>query len=64
MLLVEIQYPNELHKLHYDYPSAPDKIEIKRKMLSECQLKIADLYNTPIGNAKKLVLICLVKKGM
>ena len=24
-------------------------------MLSECQLKIADLYNTPIGNIKKLV---------
>ena len=24
-------------------------------MLSEYQLKIADLYNTPIGNVKKLV---------
>ena len=24
-------------------------------MVSECQLKIADLYNTPIGNTKKLV---------
>ena len=24
-------------------------------MLSACQLKIADLYNTPIGNIKKLV---------
>ena len=34
--------------------SAPDKIEIKRDMLSEYQLKIADLYNIPIGNVKKM----------
>ena len=33
----------------------PDKIGIKREMLSEYQLKIADLYNAPIGNVKKLV---------
>ena len=32
---------------------AQDKIEIKR-MLSEYQLKIADLHNIPIGNVKKL----------
>ena len=42
-------------KLHNDYPLAPDKIEIKRKMLSNYQLKIADLYNIPIGNVRKLV---------
>ena len=30
-------------------------MEIKREMLSEYQLKIADLYNIPIGNVKKLV---------
>ena len=44
----------ELHELHNDYPLAPDKIEIKRKMLSEYKL-IADLYNVSIGNIKKLV---------
>ena len=37
-------------------PLAPDKIEIKREILSEYQLKIADLYNIPIGNAQKSVL--------
>ena len=36
-------------------PLAPDKIEIKREMLSYYQLKIADLYNIPIDNVKKLV---------
>ena len=40
----------ELRKLHNDYPLAPDKIEIKREMLSDYQLKIADHYNIPIGN--------------
>ena len=29
-------------------------------MLSEYQLKIAHLYNIPIGNAKKLVLTMLI----
>ena len=26
---VDLEYPKELHKLHNDYPLAPDKIEIK-----------------------------------
>ena len=55
VLEVDLKYPKELHELHNDYPLAPDKIEIKREMLSEYQLKIADLYNIPIGNVKKLV---------
>ena len=33
----------------------PDKKEIKREMLSDYQLKTADLYEIPIGNVKKLV---------
>ena len=47
--------PKKLRELHNNYRLAPDKIKIKRKMLSEYQLKIADLYNIPIGNVKKLV---------
>ena len=41
--------------MHNDYPLAPDKIEIKREMVSEYQLKIADLCNVHIGYIKKLV---------
>ena len=41
-LKVDLKYPKELHKLDNDHPLAPDKIEIKREMLSEHQLKIAD----------------------
>ena len=54
-LEVDLEYPKELWELHNDYPLAPDKMEIKREILYDYQLKIADLYNTPIGNFKKLV---------
>ena len=54
-LKVELEYPKKLRELDNDYPLTPDKIEIKTEMLSEYQLKIADLYNIPIGNVKKLV---------
>ena len=50
-----LEYPKELHRLHNDYCLVPDKIEIKREILSEYQLKIADLYNIPIGNVKKIL---------
>ena len=43
---------------------ASDKIEIKKEMLSNDQLKIADFYNISIGTVKKLVHIFLMKKGM
>ena len=55
VLEVDLEYPKELWNLHNDYPLAPNKIEIKREMLSDYQLKIDDLYNIHIGNAKKLV---------
>ena len=49
----DLEYPKELHELHNDYPLAPDKIEIKRDMLSKYYLKIADLYNISSRNVKK-----------
>ena len=55
VLEVDLEYPKELGELHNNYPLDPDKIEIKREMLSGYQLKIADLYNIPIGNVKKLM---------
>ena len=50
-----VEYPKELRRLHNDYPLAPDKIEIRGEMLSNYQLKIADLYNVPLSKVKKLV---------
>ena len=55
VLELHLQYLKELHELHNGYLLAPDEKEIKRKMLPEYQLKIADLYNNLIGKVKKLV---------
>ena len=51
----DLECSKELHKLHNDYPLAQNKLEIKRKMLSNYQLKIMDDYNISIGNFKKTV---------
>ena len=55
VLKVDLEYPKELQNFHNDYPLAPDKMKIKREMLSDYQLKIADPYNILIDNVKKLV---------
>ena len=55
VLEVDLEYPKELHKLLNDYFLAPDKIEIKKKMLSEYQLKITYLCKIRIENVKELV---------
>ena len=52
---VDLQYSKELRKLFNYYLWAPDEIEMKREMLSNYQMKIADFYNIPIGTVKKLV---------
>ena len=55
VLEVDLMYLKELRQLQNDYPLAPDKIDIKREMLSEYQLKISDLCNIPIGNVENSV---------
>ena len=64
ILEVDLEYPKKLRELHNDYSLAPDKIEIKREMLSNYQLKNADLYNILIGNFKNWCLTFLIKKIM
>ena len=55
VLQVDLEYPKELQGLKNDPPLAPDKIEIKREMFSNYQLKIAGHYNIPIDNVNKLM---------
>ena len=33
-LEVDLEYPNELHELHNDYPLAPKKLAVSNNMLS------------------------------
>ena len=52
---VDLEYPKELRELHNDCPLARDKIEIKKEILSDHQLKIANFYNIHIANFKNLL---------
>ena len=61
VLQFDLEYPKELRELHNNYSLTPDKVEIKREMLFNYQLKIADLYNIPIGNVKNYFLTFLIK---
>ena len=55
VLEVNLEYCKELLELQNDYSLVLGKIEIKRKMHPEYQLKIADLCNILVVNVKKLV---------
>ena len=58
VLKVDLEYP----KLHNNYLFAPDKTGIKGEMLPIYLMKVADFYNVPIGNIKKLKLGLKFKK--
>ena len=52
---VDLEYLDELHVLHYDYPLAPEKLVIPYDMLSNYCRKIADKYGIKVGDVKKLI---------
>ena len=48
VLEVDLEYPDELHLLHSDYPLAPEKLAVPYDMLSDCYKKIADKYGRKV----------------
>ena len=54
-LEIDLEYPDELHELHNDYPLAPEKLAISYDMLSNYCKKIADEYGIKVGSVKKLI---------
>ena len=54
-LEVDLEYPDELHELHNDYPLAQEKLEISQNMLSNYCSKIANEYGVKVGGVNKLV---------
>ena len=55
ILEVNLEYLDELHYLHNDYPLAPGKLAIPYYMFSDYCKKIADKYGIKVGNVKKLI---------
>ena len=49
-LKVDLEYPVELHKLHNDYPLAPEKLIVSYDMLSDYCKKNADKYEIKVGD--------------
>ena len=54
-LEADLEYPNELHELHNDYPHAPEKLAVSNDMLSIYCKNIADEYDIKVGDVKKVI---------
>ena len=53
-LEVDLEYLNELHELHNDYPLAPEKITVTNDMLSKYSKEIADEYDIKVDDVNKI----------
>ena len=54
-LKVDLECPNKLHKLHNDYPLAPEKLTVSCDICQNIVKKIADKYEIKVGDVKKLI---------
>ena len=54
-LEVDLEYPDELHELHSDYPLTPEKLAVTNDMLSKYCKKIADKFDIKVVDIKKLI---------
>ena len=55
ILEVDLEYPEELHDAHNDYPIAAEKIKVAGNMLSDYSQKIAKKYKMSTGLVHKLI---------
>ena len=55
ILKVDLKNPDELHKLHNDYPLAPEKLAIPHDLLSDYCKKSAGKHKIKVDDVKKLI---------
>ena len=55
VLEVDLEYTDEIHVLHNDYPLAPERLAIPCDMLSDYCKEIADEYGIKVGDVMKLI---------
>ena len=55
ILEVDLEYPEELHSLHNDYPLAAEKVKVTEDMLSDYCREIAEKFGIKAGMVHKLI---------
>ena len=55
LLEADLEYPEELHELYYNFPLAPEKPVVSSDMLSKYCKKITDEYEINVGDVKILI---------
>ena len=58
-----MDYPENLHDFHKEYPTAQEKIKIKDEMLSPYCLKIKKKHDNKTGDINKLTPNLMSKKN-